>query len=126
MTTAIIGVGIIGSFVLRPGWESPVPTCFGYWLTSIPCPLCGMSRAMVHLAHGRLLDAIHFHPAVVVVFPALVAGWFQSLVRDFAGLTMPLAWRRGMNVVGWSTLLFIIVFGAIRALAVMALGGVPW
>ena len=122
----IIGVAIVGSFVLRPGWESPIPLCFGYWLTEIPCPLCGMSRAMAYLAHGRLLDAVHSHPAVVAVFPALLAGWIQSIARDFAGITMPSAWRRGMNVVGWSTLLFIIVFGAIRALAMMTLGGEPW
>jgi len=126
LTTAIIGVGVTGSFALQPGWESPVPTCFGYWLTGIPCPLCGMTRAMIHLAHGRLLDAIGFHPAVILVFPVLVAGLIQSLVRDFVGWNMPAAWRRGTNVVGWSTLLFIIVFGAIRSLWVMASGGEPW
>jgi len=126
LTTVVLAVGIVGSFTLRPGWESPVPTCFGYWLTGIPCPLCGMTRAMIQLAHGRFVEAIQFHPAVVLVFPALLAGWVQSLVRDFGGITMPAAWRRGMNIVGWSILLFTMAFGTIRSLAVMASGGEPW
>jgi len=126
LTSVVIGVALVGSFVLRPGFESPVPTCFGYWLTAIPCPLCGISRAMIHLAHGRVADALFFHPAVFAVFPLLVMGWIEALLRDFADVKMPTAWRRATNVVGWATLLFIGTFGTVRALGTMVADWVPW
>ena len=49
------------------------------------CALCGMSRAFSALGHGRLDDALAFHPAVVVVWPLawLVAlGGLFVLVRN--------------------------------------------
>jgi hypothetical protein len=126
LTSVVIGVALVGSFVLRPGWESPVPTCFGYWLTAIPCPLCGITRAMVHLAHGRVADALYFHPAVFAVFPLLLMGWIEALLRDFGNVTMPPAWKRTTNVVGWATLLFIGTFGTVRAVGTMVADWVPW
>ncbi len=126
LTSVVIGAALVGSFVLTPGWESPIPTCFGYWLTAIPCPLCGISRAMIYLAHGRVAEALHFHPAVFAVFPLLVAGGLEALLRDFANVRMPAAWRRTTNVVGWATLLFIGAFGTVRALGTMVADWVPW
>lgn len=126
LTSVVISAALVGSFVLRPGWESPVPMCFGYWLTSIPCPLCGITRAMGLLAHGQAAAALYFHPAVFTVFPLLVMGWIEALLRDFANVTMPPAWKRTTNVVGWATLLFIGTFGTVRALGTMVAGWVPW
>jgi Protein of unknown function (DUF2752) len=39
---------------------------------SIDCPLCGMSRSFVALAHGDLGAAIGFHPAGPLLFAAMV------------------------------------------------------
>ena len=122
LLTAMIGL----AFVLPPGFESPIPTCFGYWWTGIPCPLCGMSRAMIHAAHGQFGDALRFHPAVLTIFPALAMGLIASIRRDITGKDPGSAWRSVTNVVGWASLLFIIGFGAARVIGVVLLGLEPW
>lgn len=37
-------------------------------LTGIPCPGCGMTRAVVAVSKGELIQSIHFHPFVVFLF----------------------------------------------------------
>ena len=66
--------------------------------TGVPCPLCGMTRASVALAHGRIGDALAYNPGVLVVV-ALVA---TALVRPdlFARIKPPM----------W---LLVVAFGAL-------------
>lgn len=50
-------------FVRLPG----VPTCaFKLW-TGYPCPGCGMTRSVLRLARGDVLESIRFHPLGLVV-----------------------------------------------------------
>jgi hypothetical protein len=47
-------------------------------LTALPCPLCGITRAMCALLKGEWLAAIAFHPLSPLVLGAVVAmmfGW---------------------------------------------------
>lgn len=37
------------------------------FLTGVPCPGCGMTRAGLALLHGRVREALHFHPAIFLV-----------------------------------------------------------
>lgn len=57
-------------------------------LTPSPCPgcaMCGMSRAFTALSHGQLVDALRFHPGVVVLYPAFC-------VLAVAGPVIALRW----------------------------------
>ena len=70
------------SFVLTPSWHGPA-LCMYRLLTGLPCPGCGGTRSLVHLAHGRLLESLEFHPFGIVILPlCLVMGssllWPQS------------------------------------------------
>jgi len=55
------------------------------------CALCGLSRAFSAAAHGRLAEAIAFHPAVVLAWPAAWAvalGGPLLLARTLAPRTL--------------------------------------
>ncbi len=44
-------------------------------LTGIPCPGCGLTRAMAALARGELLLALHFHPFAPLILGEAAALW---------------------------------------------------
>lgn len=46
--------------------------CLFHNLTGRPCLGCGMTRALVCLAHGRAAEAVSYHPLAPVVFAVLV------------------------------------------------------
>lgn len=73
-------------------WALPT-TCTLRRLTGLACPGCGLTRALVALAHGDARAAWHFNPAGPVLFSLLVvqiplSGW--QVVRRWAGRPL---WR---------------------------------
>ena len=62
--------------LFTPG-ESPI-FCPFRWLTALPCPLCGITRALCALAMGEWSAALSFHPLGPLALAALLAvtlGW---------------------------------------------------
>jgi hypothetical protein len=98
-------------------WRCPIAGLFG-----IPCPTCGVSRAVRAGLGGDTSAAFHFHPLwtfVVVIVGAIVIAEIVSFIqsggfRDYVGRTI--LHRAGL---GLSVLLFIL--WAIRFLG--AFGG---
>ncbi len=102
--TAIPATNRLEAFMRRVGWAAPllllaflVPLphgpagqiaglpslCLFHNLTGRPCLGCGITRALVCLAHGRGAEAITFHPLGPLVFAALV---FVALNRAAEGV----------------------------------------
>lgn len=71
------------------------------WLTSLPCPLCGMTHGVAALLHGHIVEGVMLHP----FSPLALAG----LAATAAGRALPPPM--------WSRLfLGLAVFGAFRML----------
>ncbi|MFH1057391.1 MAG: DUF2752 domain-containing protein [Pseudomonadota bacterium] len=56
---------------VAPGLGAQLP-CVFHQATGLPCPLCGMTRAFVNMAHLEVARAAAFSPAGSVVFAFLV------------------------------------------------------
>ena len=94
------------------GWIG-LPSGAGYTvcafrrLTGIPCPGCGLTRAMAALARGELLLALHFHPFAPLVLAEAAALWAaigRAIVRQ-----RPLVLPSGLmeRIVIWQTAAFL-------------------
>lgn len=59
--------------VLIPFTTTPLPELchFKRW-SGIDCPGCGMTRAFISLARGRVVDAWRYNPAGFLLFPIVV------------------------------------------------------
>lgn len=63
-----------------PSYNIGVGCPFKY-LTSIPCPGCGMGRATILLIKGQFIDAILMHP-LSILFNILIAMSILLLLQD--------------------------------------------
>jgi hypothetical protein len=57
-----------------------LPSCPFNELTGIPCPTCGATRSVVHLAQGDILSSLGVNPLTSLCFIAAVLYFFYSLV----------------------------------------------
>ncbi len=75
------GVALIGIFGLSVArWLSPDPAGFGtheqlglapctfFWLTNVPCPMCGATTAWALMADLRIVDALRTQPFAALLF----------------------------------------------------------
>ena len=83
--------------------------CWLHAAFGIDCPMCGMTRSFVALAHGRLGDAFHFHPAGPLLFVAMAV-----LVGAVVGVTV----RRATPLVERTRFVFAFQSVAIACLAI--------
>ena len=79
-------------WVLPSGFfdDGDVIICPSRLFFDIECFGCGMTRAVMHMHHLEITEAIYYNTAVVVIFPALVFVW---------GLWV---WKAGKKVGLWS------------------------
>jgi hypothetical protein len=87
-----VGVAVVivaGVFVGSSlGWRSGfgIDVCWLHRLTGLPCPGCGLTRAILSLAGGDLSGALRLHPFSLAVLP-------------YATLTVTsLAWPRRLRL----------------------------
>ncbi|MCC7369613.1 MAG: DUF2752 domain-containing protein [Chloroflexi bacterium] len=72
---ALIGMaGLTAGALLPPDWVLHGPQlCIFKLMSGLPCPGCGLTRAVVLLMHGDLTGSLYYHPlAVFLVLAALL------------------------------------------------------
>ena len=62
--------------------EPMYPLCAFHWLTGLPCPLCGLTRAVFTLAKGNWMDAIHFNALSPLGFAMLFSLFWKGPWRQ--------------------------------------------
>jgi len=82
--------GGIVLLVLAVAWLPPLlalaPDCVFKGLTGIPCPTCGSTRSVVHLAHGEISAALILNPLAALCMIAAISYFFSSVVTFIFGL----------------------------------------
>ncbi|MGI6098618.1 MAG: DUF2752 domain-containing protein [Kiritimatiellia bacterium] len=68
-----------------------VHRCLFKWLTGIPCPTCGGTRALLHLLRGELSAAWRAQPL-------LITGLLLGLAAYTVTAAVTLVWRRRLPV----------------------------
>ena len=63
--------------------ESGPSLCLIRRVFGVPCPGCGMTRALSCLAHGRARRAVAYNNRVVIVAPLLVVAWTRGLRQEW-------------------------------------------
>lgn len=61
-------VVLLVSIVVPSHGHLPFSVCGFHWLTDLPCPLCGLTRAFSAIGHGEMKAAWGFHPLSFVLY----------------------------------------------------------
>ncbi len=99
-----------GMLAIAAAWPSlplhPPLVCPLLSLTGVPCPLCGMTRAVVAAAHGHLASSLSFNPGGIFVLLLAVAAvvrpsWLTTARLPIWSIVAVLgalwAWNVGFN-----------------------------
>jgi cation transport ATPase len=82
--------GGIALVLLLASWTMPalglLPSCAFQGLTGIPCPTCGATRSIMHLAHGSIVAALAMNPLIAVSIVAAILYLLYSLITIAAGV----------------------------------------
>jgi hypothetical protein len=108
-------------WITRPG--API-LCPLRAVTGIPCPSCGLTRALAHLEHGHLAEAVRSHPFSPLVFLlvlALAAMLAFELATGKVVIGNPLRNRRDV----WLLFAGLVVFQVARTVMFFLNGGWP-
>ena len=60
-------------------WIFTGTSCFISATFGIPCPGCGSTRATVALFHGDIIQAVQFHPLIIITI-ALISAYIFTLI----------------------------------------------
>jgi hypothetical protein len=91
-------------------------------VTGIPCPSCGITRALAHFERGHWAEAVYCHPFVPLVFPLVLALALMlvfELATHKAVIANPLKKRRDV----WLVFAGLAAFQLVRTVIFFLNGG---
>ncbi len=120
----------VATFVMAASFVFPVgglgiDLCLLHAFTGLPCPGCGMTRAIAALSHGQLLTALQLHPFALLAWPTFLVLALATLggrrgVARFEGWVS----RHSRGVASLYQIAFFgfLAFGAGRLILFLSLG----
>ncbi|HWO25279.1 MAG TPA: DUF2752 domain-containing protein [Kofleriaceae bacterium] len=104
-----------GDAVTLPDGTALPELCLVHAALAIDCPMCGMTRSFVALAHGELAAALRFHPAGPLLFAAM-AVFVAAAVAAWVRRARPVVARRGAPRAFVAVALACVVLGVGRSM----------
>jgi len=80
---AVIALGLIAAAGVDPDRPLPFDVCVFKSLLGIPCPTCGLTRAVCHALRGEWAMSMSYHPAGILLAAGLV-GWMLCSAAEAA------------------------------------------
>jgi hypothetical protein len=105
----LLGLGAAAVFtVWSPPEEARYSICLTRRTTGMPCPACGMTRALAHLAKGEWAQAWAAHPMAPILGAQALLAWLYWGLAAWRGRTPSApAWLSAV-VIGNAALLGVI------------------
>ena len=72
-------------FFLNPSEHSFFPKCSLYVATGFFCPGCGSTRALFHLTHGNVLEALRLNPGLMALITLGITDYVRFVVSVIRG-----------------------------------------
>lgn len=122
LVAALSAVGLALAAWMDPSGEGAA-LCPSLRWTALPCPGCGLTRAVSAMTHLEVLDALRFNPFGVIVQSVMVLALVNALLgpRWRAGLRRRLLpHARSLDRLGNALLIAFFAYGLGRLLAVVA------
>lgn len=70
---------VIYNLIYNSGYQEGINTCIIKQVTTIPCPSCGTTRAIMSIANYQIMDSLYWNPlgfvlvAILIVSPIWIA-----------------------------------------------------
>ena len=109
----IIG-GATALFFLNPSEHSFFPKCSFYVATGFSCPGCGSTRALFHLTHGNVLEALRLNPGLMALITLGLTDYVRFVVSVIRGNPFQTLFGR-LKLLG-ALMGVMLVYGVIRNL----------
>jgi hypothetical protein len=85
---AVLALGVALLRLTDPDHPLPIDLCAFKAFTGVPCPACGLTRAVCHALRGDWAMSISYHPAGVLVAAGLVAWMLWSVAEAVRGRSL--------------------------------------
>jgi hypothetical protein len=88
---------LLAAATLDPDRPLPFDMCGFKYLTGLPCPTCGLTRALCHAIRGDWARSLGYHPAGPLLAMALVGWTLWSAAEAYSGQPIGERLRRGLG-----------------------------
>ena len=105
--TVLLAAGVF----VNPSRPLPIDLCLLKRLTGLPCPTCGLTRAVCYALQGDWAASLGFHPAGILVAVSLV-GWVSWMsLEAWRGQALWMTGRRTMAKIAGAAVALISLAG---------------